>query len=181
MILDAIIAFIAALVEPVVFGMAFIFVPFLNLLIQFLELVISMFVSGFKIKRIEKRSWEERKRLKSTASTCGSFTVLGIVVLAIVVVDILDREVQFVATDGHSLPFAEVVITTENGTRNERTDKTGNLEIPRFGALELSMVDPRYIKKSWTREEIDRRLVVERTVLGSTLDKFANTLLKKDE
>ena len=178
MILDGIAAIIGALIEPIVMAAVYLVAGIANLFLIVVEFVVGLFVHGYKTKRIKAKNWKEKS---SNLSGWGSLAVLAIIVLAIAVMEFMDKEVQLVASDGHSLPYAEVLITTDKEIRNERTDKTGKVEIPRFGLVSLSIIDPRYVEHTWLEGEIDRRLVVERTILGSGLDKVVNSLLKKDD
>jgi hypothetical protein len=90
----------------------------------------------------------------------------------------MHRKVTLVAKDGYSLPFAALIVHTDDGDRHERTDNTGNIVIPRFGTHALTIKDPRYIEQRWEKSDIESQLVVGRTMFGSSLDSFANKLLK---
>ncbi|MCH6258084.1 hypothetical protein MLD52_16100 [Puniceicoccaceae bacterium K14] len=177
MIFDAIAALFAAIVEPIVMAILCVFIGITNLFLVIIELVIGIFIHGYKTKRIQRKEWKNRS---SQISGWSSLVVIVLAVVFLVIMEIKDREVQIVASDGHSLPYAEVVITTKSEVRNERTDNLGRVEIPRFGLISLSVIDPRYVEQSWAEEEIEKRLEVERTFLGSGLDKIANKLLNKD-
>jgi len=83
-----------------------------------------------------------------------------------------------VAEDGHSLPFAALIIHTKDGEQHERTDNAGNIVIPRFSTTSITVKDPRYVEKTWQESEIESELIVGRTILGSGLDSLADKLLK---
>ena len=65
------------------------------------------------------------------------------------------------------------------GTTRERTNLEGEIRIPRFNTQRLSIHSSRFVEKSWTSDQIKPELVVERTALGSSLDKVGDFLLKK--
>ena len=178
MILDAIIALFASLFGVVAEGVSLAFVPLINLVAAGIEAVIGIFVSGFSLGRIERNKGEAR----SKASKIGGIVVLvifvGLIAGSVVVPKVMNRKVTLVAEDGHSLPYAALIIHTGNGERHERTDKAGNIVISRFGTKAVEVKDPRYVQKTWKKAEIESELVVGRTVLGSGLDILADKLLK---
>ena len=176
MILDAIAALVGAIIEPLIAAVSVVLVGFLNLGILIAEAIGSIFVSNLKFKRISKRTRDPKR-----SDWIPTAVIFAIALLFIGYLQIKDREIQFVAVDGHSLPYAEVIVRTDNTERNERTDKVGRIDVPRFGLVSVSLMDPRYVEKTWTREELQPRLVAERTFLGSGLDKIANALLKPEK
>lgn len=173
MIFDAIAALIGAIIEPIIGTILLALVGALNLFIFIIEAIGSIFVSGFNLKRIPRKG---RTPKKSDWVTTG--VVLLSILLVVLYFEIKDREIQFVAEDGHSLPYAEIVVKTDKIVRNERTDKVGRIEVPRFGLVSVTLADPRYVEKTWSHEELKPRLIAERTILGKGLDKIANTLLQ---
>lgn len=92
---------------------------------------------------------------------------------------VFHREITLVASDGHSLPYAALIIHSKKEERHERTDGSGTITIPRFGTTALTVKDPRYVLKRWDRQDFESNLTVERTFLGSGLDDLAGRLLKK--
>jgi len=178
MILDVIVALFVAILEPIAFAILYGVAGLGNILLGVVELIVRVFVSGYRTKRISAKDFKE-KRSKLPGWIIVIF--LGISAIAISISELSEKEVQIVATDGHSLPYAEVMIITRTEKRNERTDNEGKVEIPRFGLVSLTIIDPRYVERTWENSEISKRLVVERTILGAALDKLANRLLKKDE
>lgn len=179
MILDAIIGLFASLFGFIAEGVASAFVPLVNLIAVGIEALIGIFVPGFSLGRIERRKGER----KPAGSAFGGIMTLVILVALIgwfvVVPKVMHRKVTLVAEDGHSLPFAALIIHTGDGDRHQRTDNAGNIVIPRFGTNAVTVKDPRYVEKSWAKSEIEAELVVGRTVLGSSLDSLADRLLKR--
>lgn len=178
MILDAIIALIGSLFGHLAGGVAMVSVPLINLFAAGIEAVIGIFVSGFSIARIERKNGDA----KSTASVVpGIVTLLilgGLVAWFVVAPMVMNRKLTLVAKDGHSLPFAALIIHTADGDKHKRTDNAGNIVIPRFGTKSITVKDPRYVEKTWAKFEIESELVVDRTILGSGLDSLADRLLK---
>jgi len=178
MILDVIIGFFVSLFGSLAEGVAIAFVPLINLIAVGIEAVVGIFVSGFSLGRIERKKAGSR----STASAIGGVVMLlfivGLIGWFIVAPKVMNRKVTLVAEDGHSLPFAALIIHTGDGDQYERTDNAGNIVIPRFGTTSITVKDPRYVEKTWEKSEIESELVVGRTILGSGLDSLADKLLK---
>ena len=178
MILDAIIGLFASLFGFVVEGIGMVFVLLINLIAVGIEVVIGIFVSGFSLGRLERKKGES----KSTASTIGGILtlliIIGLIGWFVFAPKVMNREVTLVAEDGHSLPFAALIIHTKDGEQHKRTDNAGNIVIPRFGTISITVKDPRYSDKTWEKSEIESELVVGRTILGSGLDSLADKLLK---
>jgi fructose-specific phosphotransferase system IIC component len=179
MIIDAIIALFASLFGVLVEGVTMTFVPLINLIAAGIEAVIGIFVSGFHLGRINRK----RDQLKSNVSAIGGIltllAILGLIGWFVVMPTVLSRKVTLVAEDGHSLPFAALIVHTGNGAQHLRTDNSGNIVIPRFDTNSVKVKDPRYVEKTWAKSEIEAELVVERTVLGAGLDSLADRLLKR--
>ncbi len=179
MILDAIVALfgllLAALSAAVVsIGIACALI--VNLLIGCIELVVGLFVSGFTLKRLDYKKGDRGSVQKSL---CALVLITFIVAGLFFGPKILNRELTLVASDGHSLPFAAVVIDEKSGVKHTRTDEAGNLIVSRFKTMAITVKDPRYVERTWEIGEVDDQLVVERSVLGSGLDVFADKLLQK--
>jgi hypothetical protein len=177
MILDAIIGLFASLFGFLAEAVIMAFVPLINLIVAGIEVMVGLFVSGFSIGRIERK-----KESKSKASAIGGLLMLLIIVGLIgglvVAPKVMNREVTLVAEDGHSLPFATLIIHTQDGEQHERTDSAGNIVIPRFSTKSITIKDPRYAEKTWKKSEIDSELIVGRTILGAGLDSIADKILK---
>ena len=126
------------------------------------------------------------KRHANGFEKLAAHLIQGIVILLIFAViagwllmpKVLQQEVTLVADDGHSLPFAAIVVNSRKGEIHQRTDGSGKTEIPRFGKFSVSVNDPRYLDKTWQAEEIEPQLVVQRSLLGAGLDGLADKLLK---
>ncbi|MFN0128337.1 MAG: hypothetical protein ACKV19_16815 [Verrucomicrobiales bacterium] len=143
-----------------------------------IEAMVSLVVSGFSLGRLERKKRDGRSAGSSVAGILALLIILGAIVWFIVVPKVIHRKVTLVAKDGYSLPFAALVVHTENGDQHERTDNAGHIVIPRFGTKALTVKDPRYVERTWKNSEIESELPVERTVLGSGLDRLADRLLK---
>lgn len=172
MILDAIIGLFAGLLGFFAEAGAVLFVPVINVGLMVFEVMGGLFVAGFRVGRVAGRK-----------ATMGGYIVLAVMVGVIgwfvVAPKILNREIALVATDGHSLPFAALVVHTSGGDEHKRTDSAGNVAVPRFTTSAITIKDPRYVEKTWTGAEIGPELIVGRTVLGSGLDFMADRLLKR--
>ncbi len=181
MILDAIIALFAPLFGLLAEGVTLTVVPFVNLLAAGIEIVVGVFVKGFSLGRIERK----KRETPSTASTVGGIVTLliivGLVAWLVIAPTLMNRKVTLVAEEGHSLPFAALIIHTGHGDQHKRTDNSGNIPIPRFGTPSITINDPRYVEQTWENSEIKSELVVKRAILGSSLDSLANKLLKPEQ
>jgi hypothetical protein len=104
--------------------------------------------------------------------------IVGLIGWFVIAPKIMNREVTLVAEDGHSLPFAALIIHTKSGEKHKRTDNAGSIVIPRFGTTSLMVKDPRYVERTWEKSEIESELIVGRTILGSGLDSLADKLLE---
>ena len=195
MILDAIIGLFAALFGLLFEGVAALFVPLVNFLAAGVEAIIGLFVGGFSLARIERKrettaSTAACETTASSASAAASrmtapaavgvaivLFILGAIV-AFAAPKMMNRQITLVAADGHSLPYAAVIIHTSGGDEHRRTDDSGNITIPRFTTTSVTVKDPRYVEQTWRKSEIGSQLVVERTRLGAGLDVIAGHLLK---
>lgn len=178
MILDAIIGLFGSLAAALIAGAAALAIPLFNLIAAGIELLVGLFISGFSLGRIERRKKERRAGSPTKGGIVMLLVIIGLVVGFAVIPKVMNRTVNFTAPDGHSLPFAAVVIHTKNGDRHQRTDNAGNIEIPRFGTHAITIKDPRYVAQTWRKPEIKEELTASRTILGSSLDSFAERLLK---
>lgn len=176
MIIDAIIGLLAPLFSIVLEGVTLVFVPVINLILLGIEALLGIFISGFSLGRLGRKRRESRASL--VAGVVGLLILVGIVSLIWVVPKVMNREVTLVAEDGHSLPFAALIIRTGGGDQHERTDSAGNIVIPRFSTDSITVKDPRYVETTWKGSEIESTLTVGRTVLGASLDSFADKLLR---
>ena len=178
MILDAIIGFFASLFGFLAEGAATASVPIINAMAAGIEAVIGIFVSGFSLGRLERKKNESKSISSAIGGIVTLLIIVGLVGWFFVAPKMTNRQVTLVAEDGHSLPFAALVIHTKDGAQHERTDEAGNITIPRFGTTSVTVKDPRYVEKTWAKSKIESELVVRRTVLGSGLDSLADKLLK---
>lgn len=178
MILDAIIALFGSIFGFVVDGLAAAFVPLFNLIAAGIEAVVALFVSGFSLGRIQRKQRDGATKGSAIGGLAILIVVGGLIGGFLAAPRVMNRKVTLVAQDGHSLPFAAIIIHTRNGDQHERTDHAGKMVIPRFGTHALTIKDPRYVEQRWEKSEIQPHLTVSRTVLGSGLDSLADRLLK---
>jgi len=178
MIFDAIASLIGSLIAAMVEGLALAFVPLLNLALAGIEAIVGIFVSGFSLRRIDRKKPESGK-----SAIPGILSLVCIIALLgwwFVLPAIMKRDITLIAEDGHSLPFAAVIVHTGDEQAHRRSNNAGRVTIPRFATTALTIKDPRYVEQTWPKEEIGSKLVVQRTVLGAGLDKLADRLLKPD-
>lgn len=200
MILDEIIAVFFSILEPL-FGFFFegitlFFSVLINFFILIIELIVGLFITGFTMKKI--KPYKRKKGSKETNdyneynqtqepkpsfsdNKLSLFVIVGIFVAAFVLVPKFIGpsyyELTFVATDGHSLPFASVVIYRNGSEEHRRTKNDGHLRIEKTGLDKIVLNDKRYVKTTWKKSEIKDILVVKRTLLGSGVDILAKKLL----
>lgn len=174
MILDAIIVFFASLIELLSAALGMLFIPVINLAAAAVEAVVGIFISGFALGRMERK----KRPGTSLGGILTLLVLLGVIGWLFVIPRVMNRKVTLVADDGHSMPFAALVIHTKEGDQHLRTKNDGTALIPRFATRAMSIRDPRYVENTWQRAEIGRQVVASRTILGAELDSFADRLLK---
>ncbi len=179
MILDAIIGLFVSIFQA---STAIIF-PVINLVLAGVEAVIGLFVSGFELGRLKRnpgRGADAGRQVARDRRWRIAFVLVLLIVAGVALVGpkVMNRKVTLVAEDGHSLPFAAMVVNTAGGTRHERTDNAGNLVVPRFTTESITVKDPRYVEKTWRKPEFAPELIVTRTRLGAGLDALADRLLQ---
>ncbi len=181
MIIDDIIGFIVSLALFIVEGALAVCIPVANLSLAALEAIIGIFIAGFKLGRIQRK-----KEMPSSRTA----TILPIVVLVLFTGTlswlifghhVTQRTVTLFAHDGHPLPFAKLMIHTDDGNQYDRTDHLGKVAIPRFGTRALTIRDARYVEETWESPQIEAKLTATRTVLGASLDSLANQLLQPEK
>jgi hypothetical protein len=181
MILDAIIGLFGSIFAVLFEGIPALVVLFVNLIAAAIDAVVGIFTAGFTVGRMQRRPTNERRNLSRPSMLAGIgliVLVLGVGALLFLTPSAFNRKVSLVAQEGHSLPFAALIIHTNNGDRHERTDAAGNILLPRFGTNGLTIKDPRYVQRTWSGSEIEPTLTVKRTILGSGLDFMAKKLMK---
>lgn len=183
MIVDAIIGLFVSLIEGLITGLSLAFVPVVNLLAAGVEAIIGIFISGFhlgRLKRRDRKSGTEESKPETPDSPMAIWwsmvTAVAIFAAIFLAPKIINQKVTLVAKDGHSLPFAAMIIHSKKGDTHARTDNAGNITISRFGTTGITIKDPRYVEQTWT--DVESQLVARRTVLGSSLDSLADRLLK---
>ena len=151
----------------------------INLIAALIEILFSLAGKDKKLGRAKFRRKTQVKKNENPWFGLGLIIVLigGIFVIPLV----LNQKIQFIAEDGHSIPFAEFVIYKEQNTKNKRTNVEGVLEFSRFGVNEIKLNDPRYNNQVWTKEDFKGRLEVTRSNTGKLLDKTLLNFLKKEE
>ena len=178
MILDSIIGLFMSLFGFFAERIAMVFVPLINWIAAGIESLAGIFFTGYSLGRIVRKKEESKS---TTSAIAGIMTLLTITVLLgwfFVLPKVMNKEITLVAGDSYRLPLAALVVHTKDGDQHERTDKTGNILIPRFNTISITVKDPRYVEKTWEASEIKSELIIERTVLGSGLDFLADKLLK---
>ena len=178
MILDEIISLFVSLFSFLVEGIPALFALVFNLIAGAIEAVIGLFISGFSINRIERKNNTKNAKSSKYSSIVTLIIIIGLVGWFLVLPRVMNKEVTLVAKDGHSLPFAKIIIYDGDREQHIRTDNAGNITIPRFSTDYITLKDKRYIDKTWQNSEIESKLIAERTILGSGLDIIAEKLLK---
>ena len=193
MILDDILVFIFEIICLLVEGVITASVGIINLLAGLAEIIIGLFITGFKLGRIKRPEANEVSDTESSTSPAKPtwlpprvsliiFSVLlGLVIFALAAEATMNRKITLLAKDGHTLPFAILIVHTKNGHQHALTDKTGNVRIPRFSTTALTVNDPRYLAQTWQESEITRELTVGRTLLGTSFDHLSDRFRKSSE
>ena len=183
MILDAILVALSNFL----LGILAMFAGVINLILGLIEAILQLLLPKFKLPRVrvgrEKKdgldtAGEEEGEVSNAENIFFLKLIVGCMALAWVLYLLLFQTVTLVAKDGHSLPYAAVILHTSTGDHHERTDDAGNFKILRFFTDGVTVKDPRYVEKTWRKEEIESILVVQRTVLGAGLDSLAEKLMK---
>ena len=165
------------LIAPLLVAIEAVVIPIINFFIFLIEIIVRLFISSFQINRLNKRSWQQRKEGLAIKDYITVIFIILLLVAFLVSGPILNKEISFIANDGHSIPFAEVVVTENHREENKRTDMEGKLSISRFGTDQIKIIDPRYVSKTWQRKEIKDRLIVERSKVGNAIELFTKKLL----
>lgn len=174
MILDDIIAALVAIFEVLIEALTIGIEPIVNLFAAAIEAVVRLFSPDFKLGRMKR----EKRRPKASAIT-GLLTLLIIISTLgsfVIAPKIMNQTITLVATDGHSVTYAGMIIHTGNEAKHRRTDRSGNITMPRFGTQSITIKDARYVEQTWQKNEIEPTLTVRRTVLGSGLDSLSDRL-----
>lgn len=167
------------LLAPILLAVEAILVPLVNLFILIIELTVRLFISGFQIKRLERRRWKNRKEGFGLSDYISAGFIILFISAFLISGPILNREIQFIASDGHSIPYAEVVLTKNQHKKNLRTDMEGKITISRFGTNQVEIIDPRYVSKIWQEEEISDRLIVERSKVGNAIEHLTKKIMDR--
>lgn len=186
MILDCIIGLFGALIEGMaaLAGALIEVVPLVvNLLAALAEGVIGLFVNGFTLGRMARKKKEpaEPKRWTTAEIRLGMLGVLLVILVlgwAVLAPQLMNRTFTLVAEDGHSLPYAAIILHQSDGDVHKRTDSAGSVVASRFSTQGITIKDPRYVAQTWKGDEMTDQLIVRRTILGSSLDVLAGGLLK---
>ncbi|MBL9129588.1 MAG: hypothetical protein JNG86_00200 [Verrucomicrobiaceae bacterium] len=186
MILDGIIGLFGALIEGVaaLAGALFEVVPLaVNAAAAMVECVVGIFMSGFTLGRMARKKKEpaEPKKLSTAEIRLGMLGLLVAVLVVgwtVVAPKVLNRTLTLVAEDGHSLPYAAMILHQSDGDVHKRTDNAGNIVVSRFSTQGVTIKDPRYVEQTWKGDAMTNQLVVGRTILGAGLDVLAGELLK---
>lgn len=183
MILDDIISALFAIFEFLFESTLIVVEPLVNAIATGLEFVIGWFIPDCRLGRIRKR--KHRGRMQTFLRLLPGLLILAAVAWFFVQPKIVNRTVTFVADDGHSLAHAGVIVRGSDGERHRRTNRQGELKIPRFTTQSLTLNDVRYVEQTWEKSEIQATMRASRTTLGSGLDRLGDRLRRaaapKDE
>ncbi len=189
MIIDELIALIFSFVGMIIEGFSAFFVLIFNGIAYLIEFIVLLFVSDFSLGRAKPYKTNRKKKNQSeynhhNQADAGIDKYYPILVVLFVIVFFTfnhykTRDITFVADDGHSLPFASIVIYQGDKILHKRTKNDGSLEIPRFGVDKVVINDKRYKTATWQADEIKDILTVKRSILGKGVDKLASKLLEK--
>lgn len=178
MILDEIIAFIAVLFRPAVAIVALPFVLLINGVLALVEFILSFFFDGIELRRVSSKKKDRSARSTFFGSRCSLILVAGLIAMLWLWPKLTKREVTILVDDGYPVVIALMEYKKGDFTEQLRTDKVGTVRVPRFGLETLRIKDPRYVSKAWSSQDLEGELIVQRTVLGSGLDKMKDFLLK---
>lgn len=173
MILDGLIALIASIAAIIAEAVLALVLPVANLAAAAVEGIAALFGATLQLGRMDRR-----KRKVSISPLIPTITVVAAFGGWLGWMKLMHRDLTLVAEDGHSLPFAAVVIHKGDENIHRRTDHSGNMTIPRFGVAGVTLKDPRYVTETWKDPHVPQTLIARRTVLGGGLDKVANRLLE---
>jgi hypothetical protein len=84
--------------------------PSINLIAAGIEAVIGIFVSGFSLGRIERKKGERNSTASAVGGIITLLIIVGLIGWFVVAPKVMNRKVTLVAEDGHSLPFAALII-----------------------------------------------------------------------
>lgn len=183
MIFDAIVDAVMNLIELLIEGAVQIIEPAINAMVALVEWVVGLFFSGYSMRRLDRKK-RPRVGKKEVSPLAGTITLLITILIVgglLFVPKLLNREHTFVAGDGHAVRYAALVVREDGEDRHVRTDRSGTIELSRFGTDSVTIKDPRYVEQTWAFEGLERNVTVKRTVVGSALDSFADRLLKAVE
>lgn len=179
MILDDIIAALVALFQTLIEGAILVIESLVNLIAWGIEGLVSLFISDFHMGRMR------RKRERPRGSAIAGFSILAVILVLVcwlfVLPKVMNQTVTFVAKDGQSLTYAGVIIHTNKEDRHRRTNRSGEIRIPRFATKAITIKDARYVEQRWEKSEIEDTLTVRRSVLGSSLDILSERLRRPAE
>lgn len=179
MILDDIIAALVALFGVLIEGTLVLIEPLFNLVAWGIEGLVSLFIPDFRMRRMRRK--KERSRGSVIAGLSILAVILALVCWLFVLPKVMNRTVTFVAKDGQSLTYAGVIVHTKKEDRHRRTNRSGEIKIPRFATESITIKDARYVEQTWEKSEIEETLTVRRSVLGSGLDMLSDRLRRPAE
>jgi hypothetical protein len=165
------------LIAPILIAIEAVAIPIINFFLFIIEIIVRLFISGFQINRVEKISLQQRKEGVGIKDYIAVVFVVLFLTAFVVSGPILNKEIIFIANDGHSIPFAEVVVTKNHREENKRTDMEGKLSVSRFGTDTIKIIDPRYVSKTWQGNEIKDKLIVERSKVGNAIELVTKKIL----
>lgn len=155
------------------------FILLINAIAALLELVLDFFFDGVTIGRLGRKEKKENAQPVTLRSVAISWGVILISVLVVFIWPAISkRELTILTDDGRPVMMALVEYEKGGEAEQLRTDASGEVTIPRFGVEVFRMKDSRYFEQTWKPDNLEEELIVQRTVLGSGLDRVKDFLLK---
>ena len=136
-------------------AMVMMVIGLINLGAILIELIVGIFVSGFKLGRIQQRKSVHDAKSSIVSIVIILLVVVGSVAWFAVAPKVLNEEVSFVTTEGKEISYLGVTIHSKSGDAKERTDRDGVISIPRFGTHSITVKDPRYAEKHGIKQISD--------------------------
>jgi hypothetical protein len=186
MIIDELIALVFSFFGILIEGIAGFFTLIINLFALLIEFILALFITDFSMGRVKgyKRKKTENADSNIPESFLDSRWLMPVLVVTGVVgyfafQNLSTRNITFIADDGHSLPFASVVVYKGDKPNHRRTLNDGSLKISRFGIDKIVLNDKRYKAQTWRDDEFEEILTVKRSFIGKSVDALAHKFLQK--
>lgn len=152
----------------------------INALLWVIEWIVGLFTGGVTIGRIRSR---KKDRAEAKSFPAALFVVTWFVILGFAGIffwsHLTKREITVLADDGRPVMAALMEMQAGGSIDYQRTNSVGKITVPRFGLTAIRMKDSRYVEKEWLAGAVTSELKVQRTILGSGLDKLKSSLLDR--